>query len=247
MVGMVFFAHFVLLCLLKMSRGIEGEILWISHAGLLLGAMGFILRSPLLVSTAFTIVAGPHLIWNFDAVVGLVTGRFPLGATRHLLGADWLTIFGTTHHIYLTPLLALWLHQRRESTRECFWLAGGIVLALMALSRFMLPPELNVNFAHAVLPENPSPAFAWFNSETTGMFLAVHMIFTFAIFLAPASAVAGMLAPVRPAPKNRAQVVQVDNGPASWAFSERRRGAATGAEPYPYGERRGSATPGGGS
>jgi MSHA pilin protein MshA len=246
MLGMVLFAHFVLLCLLKMSRGIEGEILWISHAGLVLAGTGFILRSPLLVSTAFTIVAGPHLIWIFDAVVGLITGRFPLGATRYLVGADLVTVLSTTHHVYLTPLLVLWLHKQRESSRECFWLAGGIVLTLVALSRFALPPELNVNFAHAVLPDSPSTAFAWFNAESTEMFLGVHLVFTFAIFLAPASAVAGLLAPVRAAPP-RAAAAAGGGGArsldAGWSFVERRRAVAANAEPYPYGERRKSGPP----
>ncbi|MCB9838484.1 MAG: type II secretion system protein [Phycisphaeraceae bacterium] len=144
-------AHLVLLVVLKTSRGLEPELLWISHVALALAAAGFLLRSVDLLATAFVAIAALHATWMFDFAVGMTTHRFPVGMAQYLPGADAWTWIATSHHAYLAPLLAITLWRREARLLRTFCAAFLIMLYLAAASRLFLDPAFNVNRAHHVL------------------------------------------------------------------------------------------------
>ncbi|MEL7472237.1 MAG: type II secretion system protein [Planctomycetota bacterium] len=197
-VGVVMLAHVVGLAALKLARGLEGEMLWISHVALALGGLALIVRSTRLAAMAFVGVAALHTLWLLDAAMGVATGRFPLGLTAYLLEADAWTLLGTSHHLYLTPMLAVWLRGRRvEPGRAAFHAAA--LFALLALAcRLLLPAHLNVDFAHALLPQADSAVLAWVNALAAPAFLAVLTLGAATLFFLPGALVLARLGHVAP-------------------------------------------------
>lgn len=192
--------HFAGLAALKLSRGIEGELLWLCNAGLGLAAIGLLIRSKALVGAAFINVAGLHAVWMADAVPGLISGTYPLGFTAYLAQGDMLANLSTSHHVYLCPLLWLWLRRHGGVPRCSFALAAVFSIALIVASRVILPTAMNVNFAHAVLPGKTGSLFLWANSQPISVFLAVHCSVTCALFLVPAALLARLLSSDGPRP-----------------------------------------------
>ncbi len=212
--GLLMLAHFGALAYFKRAHHIEGELLWFSHAGLLLGAVALLARSAPLVSIAFTLVAGFHALWFVDAAIGLATGDFPVGGTRYLMAADDATLALTSHHIYLVPVLAAFLVSRRAFPMSSIPIAALVVLGLAAASRLTLPAPMNINFAHTVMPDSETPALVWFNALTTPAYLGVHAIFCTLVFLLPGAIIMKTLTrtPRRSAPKadpGRAQATRM--------------------------------------
>lgn len=183
--GALMLAHFALLAAFKWTRAIEGELLWFSHAGLLLGALAMLLGSTHLAAAAFVLVAGFHLLWFADASLGLATGDFPIGGTRYLLEADAATIALTSHHLYLAPALAVFLLARRRAPGAALLTAAVLMVALTAAGRLVLPASMNINYAHAVMPGCTNPAFLWFNALPAPQYLGVHAGFCLLVFLLP--------------------------------------------------------------
>ncbi len=143
-------AHLALLIILKSSRGIEGELLWISHVSLAITAAGFLLRSTQLLAIAFVAIAALHTTWMFDFIVGMTTGSFPVGMAMYLPRADAWTWLATSHHAYLTPLLALALWGRSVPVMRTFVAAVLLFTYLAIVSRLVIDPVYNVNRAHHV-------------------------------------------------------------------------------------------------
>lgn len=196
-IGALFLVHFALLAALKIGRGLSGEVLWISHAGLLLGGFGMLLSSRTLVATAFTAVAALHAAWMVDALGGVVFGWFPLGLTTYLLDADPLAIAATSHHLYLAPMLG-WLLLREGGfpVSSCVG-ALALIIVVTALSRAAVSPSLNVNFAHAVLPASTAEAFVWFNRQPAWIYLPIHAAVCFAGAFVPAAVAMRLLIGIR--------------------------------------------------
>lgn len=202
-IGALMLAHFALLAYFKDRHGIEGELLWFSHAGLLLGGVALIARSAHIAAVAFVLVAGFHLLWIFDAAVGLTTGRFPVGGTRYLITADSATLALTSHHIYLVPLLAACLINRRVFPWSSFTVAAAPMAALTTASRLALPASMNINFAHAVMPESEAPVLLWFNALPTPAYLGVHALFCTLVFLVPGAIIMKTITSARRRPGRR--------------------------------------------
>jgi hypothetical protein len=142
--------HVALLVALKASRGLEPELLWISHVALSIAAVGFLIRSAPLLAIAFVSIAALHTTWMLDFAIGMTTGSFPVGMAMYLPAADVWTWIATSHHAYLTPLLAITLRKREARVMRTFCGAFFVFLYLAIVSRFFLDPALNVNRAHRV-------------------------------------------------------------------------------------------------
>jgi len=196
--GAFMLAHFVCLCALKLTRSIEGEILWVSHASLLITGLGLLLRSGLLVGVAFISIALLHTLWLLDAAGGILLGRFPLGFTSYLASADPLTIAATSHHVYLLPVTAWWLLTRRGTAQRASAaeavIVGSLLFGLLTTAgRAFVPSALNVNFAHAFMPDVRVPILIWFNGLPTPAYLVVHLAVCTLILLIPGAKVMRLL------------------------------------------------------
>lgn len=187
--GIAMLAHFVLLAALKVHIERPGEILWISHVALLLGGIGLVLARPRLVSSALISVAVLHALWLVDALCGVCLGTFPLGLTRYLLDCDLRSLAATSHHLYLAPILAAYMLRDGRPCRHAWLAASAVMTVVTVLSRFALPPELNVNFAHAVMPRSTDSAFVWMNQQSSPVFLTIHLSVVTTCAILPAQAV----------------------------------------------------------
>ena len=149
-IGCLLLANFVIVCAIKIGYGIAGDIWWMSHVGLLLAAVGFLRRSALLICTALISVLALHSLWLVDYVVWLLTGHFVLGVTKYLDGAEFGVWVATAHHFYLAPLLLITLCHCRRCPRASFPVAVALFVSLSLISRSLLAPANNVNFAFRV-------------------------------------------------------------------------------------------------
>jgi hypothetical protein len=111
-----------------------GHMLWMCNIGNLLLALGLFFEKPLLVRVA-TIWAIPGLIVWFVYVV-LAWGLFLTSTFAHVGGLAVATIALKAYRM------------DRQSWRYAF----GWYLLMQLISRFITPPELNVNLAHAIQP-----------------------------------------------------------------------------------------------
>jgi len=180
--------HVALLAGVKLSRGLEAEMLWISHVALAIAATGFLLRSTRLLALAFVCVATLHTAWMTDLAIGLTTGHYPLNMASYIPGADWWTRIATAHHAYLTPLLAVALRGRNARVMWTIGAAFCLFLYLAAVSRFALDPALNINRAHHVLSAWEHNATRNFNTLPATQYVLGLAAVVATICFAPAAA-----------------------------------------------------------
>jgi hypothetical protein len=186
-------AHVALLITLKLARGQESELLWISHVSLAIAASGFLLRSTRLLALAFVAIAALHVTWMFDFVVGMSTGSFPVGMAMYLPHADTWTWIATSHHAYLTPLLAISLWRRDVPVMRTFCTAFFLFVYLAVFSRFFLDPQLNVNRSHEIFIGWDHPFAHNSNALPAIKYLPGLSATVAALFLAPSALVLRML------------------------------------------------------
>ncbi len=185
-IGCALLAHFVFLCWLKSARGVEWEMLWVSHASLGLAAAGLVIGSGLCVSTALVSVAVLHGIWLADAALLGLTGRSLLGLTGYLAEADGLTWLGTSHHFYLLPLLAAVVVRGGAFRRASLPVAIGVFAVLAVLSRVAAPAWASVNGAHGLFPGAGGPVLSWINGLAPATYLVVLVAGVGVLLFAPA-------------------------------------------------------------
>lgn len=195
LIGSLLLVHFVGLVVLKSSRGLGFELLWISHASLLLGGVAMLIGSARLVAAAFASIAVLHAIWIFDAACGVLLGRFPLGLTTYLLSADAAVLAATSHHLYLVPVLGLWLARRGPGCDEpgilgCAALSSAMFVILTLACRLLTPAPPNINFSHAVAPGSEIAVLRWFNRQSGAVYLPIHGACTIVAAIAPGAVLA---------------------------------------------------------
>ena len=130
------FAAFLLHASLKAQTGTLPELLWGCNVTALLMVAGFAFEWPLAVGTAF--------VW-----------RVALGEPGFLAGLwsgspyAWTTAF-----VHVAPTLLAIPFLRRSGLPRASLPAGLALSFLLVLgARLLAPPDLNVNFAHARIPE----------------------------------------------------------------------------------------------
>jgi len=184
--GGLMLAHFGLIVAVKIATGVAGEILWMSHIGLLLAAVGLLLDSPLLVATALIDVLVLHGLWLTDCIAWMLTGVFPLGITTYLRTAGAATWAATAHHFYLVPLLLGIVRPRAVRTPDTLLAAIAVYLLLTVISRACVQPALNVNFAFGVNFGPQVPLLEWGNRQPGTIYLPLLNAFVAVVMLTPA-------------------------------------------------------------
>lgn len=183
--GSLLMTHFVVVCAVKSSQSIPGDMLWMSHVSLAFAGAGLLLGSALFVHTALTAVAIPHLLWLIDFTAAAVTGEHPLRITHYLHDADAATWIATAHHFYLLPLLIIVVLRSGRYHFDAFGLAALLVILSTVISRSALPPSLNVNFAFRILPGVDVAPLHWVNGLPPGQYLIVQLAGQIGLMLLP--------------------------------------------------------------
>lgn len=126
-----------------MGRHNLPHLLWSCHVASVVLALGLLSNSRLLLSAGFL----------FHLAIGFPAWLVEVILTRGTFGAPMVTprVLATSISVHLLPLIAGVIYLQRSP------LPGGSVLvawlfqvAMVPLSRWFTPPELNVNLAHAV-------------------------------------------------------------------------------------------------
>ncbi len=183
-IGAALLVDFVVVCTIKVSTGVPGAILWLSHIGLLVAALGFLRRSVLLITAALIGVFVLHTLWLADCITWLASGTFPLGVTSYLADADVWAWVATAHHFYLAPLLIVTVWHYGQCPRAALSTAVGLFACLTILSRALLDPVGNVNFAFEVATSLDWAIFGWVNRLPVILYLmALNAFVSVAFFL----------------------------------------------------------------
>jgi hypothetical protein len=183
--GTLLLAQFLFVCAHKLARGVAVELFWMSHACLLLAALGLLLRKSWLVGAALTGIGVLHTLWVIDAVAWLLTGEYPLTFANYLHDLDALGWVGTSHHFYLAPLLLWVVIRERNYTWAALATTMAVYAALTVFSRFALPEADNVNRAWQIAG-GPRLALAdWVNGLPLVPYLLVLNLLTTAFVFLP--------------------------------------------------------------
>lgn len=138
--------YFILATLVRLDQA--HNLWWVSHATILLAALGFWLNNKQILTGALVLVAIPHLLWTFDYVLHLTIGGF--GIVDYLRHATPLAYATTLHHLWLTPLLTYWVLSRRMVVRKGWVVASGYYLVIALGAYFTTNPEYNVNCVFSI-------------------------------------------------------------------------------------------------
>jgi hypothetical protein len=111
-----------------------GHMLWMCNIGNLLLAMGLFLEKPLVVRLAAIWMIPGLLVWFIYVV--LASGVFLTSTLAHVGGL----------------IVAMFALRSYRMDRIAWRWAFGWYLMVQLLSRFVTPPDLNVNLAHAIQP-----------------------------------------------------------------------------------------------
>jgi hypothetical protein len=123
------------------------NFLWYSDVALLAMVPGLWLESALIASTMSVAVLLPEILWNFDFVARLVTGRTPLGLAAYMFDARLprylraLSLF----HVAL-PLVLVWVVARLGYDRRAVVVQTISGSALFLLSYAFTDPKDNINW-----------------------------------------------------------------------------------------------------
>ena len=161
--SVLLFAQFILVCAVKVPRGLGVELLWISHVALLLGASGLWLGSERATATALTSIFVVHVVWVGDCIAWLTTGSFPLGVTGYMADADVWTWLAAAHHAFLAPVLIIVLWRRRSFPVVSWLAATALFLVLTVTSRAVSSPAANVNYTYGVFGRIDCAPLNWLN------------------------------------------------------------------------------------
>jgi hypothetical protein len=187
--GVLLLVQFVLVCVGKLGPGKGEQLFWMSHAGLLLAAVGLLTGWQLLVSTALTCVMVPHVAWLADAAILAMRGRSPAGIAAYLQNADAWTWLATVHHFYLVPLLLIVLARDHLRPWASLLAATVIFTGLALISRAVLSPAHNVNYAFRMFAAADHPLVAAVNGLPGWAYMLVLIGGGMVFMLLPGAAV----------------------------------------------------------
>ncbi len=186
--GWLLILNFFIVVVAKYQLGRVQELLWLSHVALIMAGIGLVSGKRLLVSTALTCIFLPHLLWLFDFLWFLLFGVNPIGITDYLKNSNiWIWV-GTLHHLYLLPLLAALVLYHGRFPRHTFLVSISIYCYLTLLSRLLLHPVFNVNYAFRFFPGFNAPLLDWLNQLPVSLYLITINLLVITFFLLPTSA-----------------------------------------------------------
>jgi hypothetical protein len=115
------------------SAGRWYDAFWVCNLAALLVGPGVLLRSATLSIAALTWIVPGTIVWLLDVVLA-GSNLLPTSYGVHL-GGSVAAAYGVFRAGY---------------ARKSFWLTASLPMGAMAISRLFLPPDQNVNGAHAV-------------------------------------------------------------------------------------------------
>ena len=177
-IGIILLIHWILLVTDRIKYEIPLNLLWISHLALLTSAIGFILRSNLILTASLISIFIMHGLWIIDFVF-LLLGNSPSTYTEYVLRLTPERRILTFHHIYLIPLLFWALLKQRKINKHGWIIASIFFLILSTMSFYFLPREYNINCAHFVcIPITKIlPSFAISNTLNQFIYLILLNLF----------------------------------------------------------------------
>jgi hypothetical protein len=140
------------------SEGRWYDVFWVCNLAALLVGPGVLLRSPSLSIAGLTWIVPGSVVWLLDAVLA-GSNLLPTSYGVHL-GGSLAAVYGVWRAGYVT---------------RSIWLTASLPIAAMLISRLVLPPEHNVNSAHAV------PKGWRFLGESWWSFFAVSTLISLAM------------------------------------------------------------------
>lgn len=146
MIAVFLLAYFVLATFARLDQ--VHNLWWVSHATLLLAALGFWFNNKQILTGALVLVAIPHLLWMIDYLLYFTVGGF--GIVDYLQHATPFTYVTTLHHLWLTPLLTYWVSSRRMVAPNGWFVAVGYYLVIALAAYFTTNPEYNVNCVFSI-------------------------------------------------------------------------------------------------
>ena len=144
--------HFLYLILRCVYENTLEDTLWISHVGTLIGGIGAVRQSRVMISTALVALIGHHSFWLIDTLTWFITGSFPFGTTTYLQEADIFGWLKSSNHFFSMPLLLVLIFYQNGIAKHA-WLWASLLFAILALLSFFISPEIsNVNSIHHLWP-----------------------------------------------------------------------------------------------
>jgi hypothetical protein len=140
------------------SEGRWYDVFWVCNLAALLVGPGVLLRSPSLSIAALTWIVPGTIVWLLDALLA-GSNLLPTSYGVHLGGS-------------LAAAYGVW---RAGYATKSFWLTASLPMGAMFFSRLVLPPEHNVNAAHAV------PKGWGFLGESSWSFFVVSTLISLAL------------------------------------------------------------------
>lgn len=142
LIGRVLLLHWILLAVQRISSGNGANLLWMSHLGLLVAALGFLSGNDLLITAALLMVLIGHAAWLVDFALMLARGS-AWGISSYFFELSALGKLLTIHHLYLLPLMFALVRKIHPHG----WLIASAAFAVATLAVFVLLPGENVNCA----------------------------------------------------------------------------------------------------
>lgn len=126
------------------------NFLFLCNIGVILTAVGLIVRSRLLISSQAVAAPVIALAWAIDAVWKLATGDYLYGGTSYMWDAS-VPLFARLLSLYHVawPLVLWWVLRRIGYDPRGWPLQAGIAALALLVGRWVAPAAENVNFAWA--------------------------------------------------------------------------------------------------
>jgi hypothetical protein len=159
------------------------NVLFLCDIAVILSSVGFVIQSPLLLSSQAVSLTVVSLFWTLDVCWHLLFGRNLIGGTDYMFDERyplWLRLI-SLYHIVL-PVLLIWALSRRGYDRRGFRLQCAIA-AIAVLGARGANSGLNINFAfvapffHRQLGPAPVHLTLTFLAIATFLYLPPHLIF----------------------------------------------------------------------
>lgn len=125
------------------------NFLHLCDVAVILTCIGLWRGSPLLLSSQAISSLIVDVAWDLDLVWRALTGGHLVGGTEYMWKAEfplWLRLLSLFH--LPLPVLLVWAVRRVGYDPRAFRVQAAVAVVVLAASR-LLPPEYNLNFAHA--------------------------------------------------------------------------------------------------